>query len=100
MNILENNLEVYDKIVEAIDSSRLRIVSSVNSEMVLLYWNIGRIIKSDVLSGEKAEYGKSIINELSAELTKEYGKGYGQRNLFNMVKFYDTYPDDKIGAVP
>lgn len=96
MNILENNSAVYDKIVEAIDSSRLRIVSSVNSEMVLLYWNIGRIIKSDVLSGEKAEYGKSIINELSAELTKEYGKGYGQRNLFNMVKFYDTFPDDKI----
>ena len=96
MNIFENNSAVYDKIVEAIDSSRLRIVSSVNSEMVLLYWNIGKIIKSDVLSGEKAEYGKSIINELSAELTKEYGKGYGQRNLFNMVKFYDTYPDDKI----
>ncbi len=46
--------------------------------------------------GEKAESGKSIINELSAELTKEYGKGYGQRNLFNMVKFYDTFPDDKI----
>lgn len=96
MNKIENNSAVYDKIVEAIDSSRLRIISSVNSEMVMLYWNIGKIIKTDILSGEKAEYGKSIINELSAELTTEYGKGYGQRNLFNMVKFYDTFPDDKI----
>ena len=58
--------------------------------MVILYWNIGKIIKNKILQSEKAEYGKSIISSLSKELTNEYGKGYSQRNLFNMVKFFET----------
>lgn len=64
--------------------------------MVILYWNIGKIIKNEILQSEKAEYGKSIISSLSKELTNEYGKGYSQRNLFNMVKFFETIYDEQI----
>ena len=64
--------------------------------MVVLYWNIGRIIKTEILQSEKAEYGKSVISDLSKDLAKEYGKGYSQRNLFNMVKFFETFQDEEI----
>lgn len=68
--------------------------AAVNSEMVVLYWNIGKIIKTEILKSEKAEYGKSMISGLSKDLTKEYGKGYSQRNLFDMVKFFETFHDE------
>lgn len=47
--------------------------------MVILYRNIGKIIKTEILQSGKAEYGKSVIRDLSKELTKDYSKGYSQR---------------------
>lgn len=81
----ENIKKLYKEIIKAIDNSKRNVVTAVNSEMVVLYWNIGKIIKTEILKSEKAEYGKSVIRDLSKDLTKEYGKGYSQRNLFNMV---------------
>lgn len=49
-----------------------------------------------LLKDTKAEYGKSIIKELSKDLTKDYGKGYSQANLFNMVRLYDAINDFNI----
>jgi predicted nuclease of restriction endonuclease-like (RecB) superfamily len=92
----ENIKFLYKEIVKAIDNSKRNVVKAVNSEMVVLYWNIGRIIKTEILQSEKAEYGKSVISDLSKDLTKEYGKGYSQRNLFNMVKFFETFQDEQI----
>jgi len=45
---------------------------------------------------EKAEYGKSVISDLSKELTKDYGKGYSQRNLFSMVRFFEVFSNQQI----
>lgn len=50
----------------------------------------------ELLYNYKAEYGKSVISSLSKELTQKYGKGYSQRNLFNMVKFYEVFPKEEI----
>jgi len=99
MSTLINNENIkflYKEIVKAIDNSKRNVVKAVNSEMVVLYWNIGRIIKTEILQNEKAEYGKSVISDLSKDLTNEYGKGYSQRNLFNMVKFFETFQDEQI----
>ena len=45
---------------------------------------------------QKAEYGKSVIKKLSKKLVSEYGRGYGERNIFRMLKFYDYFPDFEI----
>ena len=37
---------------------------------------------------KKSEYGSSVLNRLSADLTLEYGKGFGRSNLFYMRKLY------------
>ena len=66
--------------------------------MTLLYWKIGKDITENVLKNEKAEYGKSIIKELSKRLIINYGKGYSERNLFKMIKFYGCFPDFGIVA--
>jgi len=92
----ENVKLLYKEIVKTIDNSKRNVVAAVNSEMVVLYWNIGKIIKTEILQSEKAEYGKSIISDLSKDLANEYGKGYSQRNLFNMVRFFETFHDEQI----
>lgn len=101
MNKLEstNNIEieeVYNKIVGLIENAKRNVAIKVNSEMTFLYWNIGKDITENVLKNQKAEYGKTVIKELSEKLTKEYGRGYGERNVFRMIKFYDYFTDFEI----
>lgn len=63
----------------------------------MTYWNIGKRIVEQEQAGEgRAEYGKHLISALSDELTKEFGKGFSERNLRNFRKFYTLFPDDKI----
>lgn len=93
----ENNLDKYsnlfERIASIIEQSKQKIALTVNVEMVRCYWEIGKEIVEEEQNGiERAEYGKAIIENLSKNLINSFGKGYSQRNLFNMRKFYLTYP--------
>ena len=85
-----------NEIKELIEQSRHRMASSVNAELTLLYWNIGKRIQEEVLSNSRAEYGKAVIANLSAQLTIEYGKGWSKRQLHNTLRFAEIFPDKKI----
>lgn len=93
-NITVNNL--YDRIVTLIENAKKTVAQTVNNEMTLLYWNIGKDITENVLKNQKAEYGKSVINKLSQKLTFEYGRGYSERNIFRMIKFYEYFNNFEI----
>ncbi len=84
------------QITDIIKNTRNNVEILVNSELVLLYWNVGKVIKTQILEENKPEYGKSVIQNLSRELVSEYGRGYSQRNLFNMVKLYEVFGDESI----
>ena len=72
------NNEIYKKVK---DYSKNR--SDLNT-----YYNVGKLLV-DAQGGEKrAKYGNMLIKEYSLKLTKELGKGYSERNLKNMRKFY------------
>jgi hypothetical protein len=43
-----------------IEQARSRVAQAINSELVLLYWQVGQRINQDVLKGRRAEYGKEI----------------------------------------
>lgn len=88
--------ELYNRIVLMIENAKTNVAVKINSEMTFLYWNIGKDITENVLKNQKAEYGKSVIKELSQKLTMEYGRGYGERNIFRMLKFYDYFPNFEI----
>jgi len=61
--------------------------------MVDAYWQVGREIVEDEQGGRgRADYGKRILEGLSARLTGEFGKGYDPSNLRNMRSFFLTYP--------
>ncbi len=88
--IAVNNL--YSKISELLNSARQTVVRAVNQTMVHTYYEIGRVIVEDNQQGkERAEYGKQVLKELSKRLTIEFGKGFSERNLEQMRRFYLTY---------
>ena len=79
---------LYQKIREILDKARERVYYTANFEMVQAYWNIGREIQEEEQNGEKrAEYGQRLTEEISKRLTKEYGKGFDQSNVWNMRQF-------------
>ncbi len=84
-------------IKKLIRNARYNAVTAVNAEMLKAYYEIGKRIVEDEQKGEtRAEYGKKVLEYLSAELNKEFGRGYGITALKNMRLFYRIYKD-KIG---
>lgn len=81
---------------EMILTTRQTVAQGVNSALVLLYWNIGQRIRTDILNEKRAEYGEKIVHTLSARLTAEFGRGFTRTNLFNMTRFAEEFPDIKI----
>ena len=51
-----------------IESARSRAATAINTEMVMLYWHIGKRIQKDILRMERADYGKQIVQILSGKL--------------------------------
>ena len=95
MNNLVDNLQVdvYASIKMLMENARIDAAKQVNNILVKTYWEIGRIIVEDEQGhSDRAEYGKSLIADLSKKLTKEYGKGFSRSNLQNMRNFYLSYP--------
>ncbi|MBS9780980.1 MAG: DUF1016 family protein [Gammaproteobacteria bacterium] len=88
-----HNNNLINTISQLIEQARNQVKRNVNNTMVQLYWEIGRLIVEDEQQGEqRAEYGKATLKHLSAELTKQFGKGFDVRNLRNMRNFYITFP--------
>ena len=89
---------LYNDIAGLIDGTKEKVYRFVNTELIYLYWNIGRTIKEDIIKKERADYGKKIIDNLSKELTGNYGNGYSRSNLFRMVQFYEAFSTEEIVA--
>ena len=83
---------VFDDIKQLIINSRNKVYSTVNTEMLKLYWNIGKAIMEIQQGDERASYGDAVLDKLSKKLTAEFGKGFSKRNLERMRKFYICFP--------
>ncbi|MBO5303139.1 MAG: DUF1016 family protein [Lachnospiraceae bacterium] len=88
---------VITDIKDIISSGRKFAYNATNKAIVLTYWQIGRrIVEQEQGGKERAEYGKALLEILSDELTREYGKSYSKRNLQYFRKFYLAFPDEQI----
>lgn len=83
----------YNHIKEILESARNQVYSTANSAMVRAYWSIGKSIVEQQGTDDRAEYGKNLISELSAQLTRDFGKGFTPTNLRYMRQFYLTFPN-------
>ncbi|MBU1668186.1 hypothetical protein KKC13_07175 [bacterium] len=96
MKELKTTNHLFKSIKELIEETRAKVAVTVNSSLTLMYWHIGKQIDEEILRSERAEYGKDIIPQLSKQLVTEFGAGYSKRNLANMVKFAQVFPNIEI----
>jgi predicted nuclease of restriction endonuclease-like (RecB) superfamily len=87
---------LFQEIGQLIDAAKHRAAAAINAELTLLYWQVGNCIQTEVLQGQRAEYGKQVILALSQRLTQAYGKGWGERQLRYCILLADVFPDREI----
>lgn len=88
---------IFGDVSRIVDAARRSAARSANSVMTAAYWMIGRRIVEFEQSGEKrAEYGTALIERLSTDLRKRFGRGFGSVNLSQMKKFYLLWSDSRI----
>ena len=86
-------LNVLGDVIELLEAGRRAAARSVNAIMTVSYWKIGwRIVESEQQGDGRAMYGSSIIKRLSTDLRKQVGRGYSERNLEQMRRFYNLWP--------
>ncbi|WP_343606260.1 PDDEXK nuclease domain-containing protein [Fluviicola sp.] len=89
----------FNDIVGLIRQSREKAIRVVNSELIDLYWNIGKYIAGKV---ETAEWGQGIVRELAVHIkqTEPALKGFSHSNLWRMKQFYEMYTNHpKLSAL-
>ena len=78
------------EIKERVHNAQYAALRSVNRELVVLYWDIGRMIVGRQVDGS---WGKAVVERLAADLQVEFPGvgGFSASNLWRMKGFYETY---------
>lgn len=97
MTNLASNLALPSELLEAlrglIQQGRQKALRAVDMVQVQTCWQVGRHIVEFEQGGEsRASYGQRRLPRLAQVLTREFGKGFDDRNLRNMRGFYLTFP--------
>jgi predicted nuclease of restriction endonuclease-like (RecB) superfamily len=85
----------FDEILSIIKTAKERIVKTVNTEIIDLYWHIGKEVSERVNDGG---WGKSVVEELATHISSHFGamRGFSAQNIWRMKQFYETYNDKPI----
>ncbi len=88
---------LFHDVCAIVENARGRVASSVNAEIVLMYWAVGDRINRDVLGGKRAAYGERRVERLSAALCERYAtREFATRKLRRMMQFAQLFPDRSI----
>jgi|GEM_PF-1139709 hypothetical protein len=90
VNIVNSTL--FKEIRSLITAARSAVAGSIDYIQVHTCFEVGRrIVEHEQKGSVRAQYGKQLLADLSANLTTEFGSGFSERNLRNMRKFYLVY---------
>jgi len=98
--MMKPSLQISDNLFQDLRSliieTRRGVAQQVNFALVLLYWQVGKRIRQDILKEKRAEYGEEIVSTLSTQLVSEFGTGFAEKNLRRMVQFAEAFPEEQI----
>jgi predicted nuclease of restriction endonuclease-like (RecB) superfamily len=96
---IETYQSLLDDIKNTIQQTRLRTALAVNAEMILLYWQTGKMIAE---RQQQQGWSAKVIPRLAADLQHEFTslKGFSERNLGYMLRFALEYPETSILQQP
>jgi predicted nuclease of restriction endonuclease-like (RecB) superfamily len=87
--------ELLENLKSRIRTVRVQAALSVNRELVLLYWHIGK----EILQKQEQEgWGTKVIDRLALDFAREFPEmnGFSPRNLKYMRAFAEAWPDEQI----
>ncbi len=91
--------ELLGNISQIVLDARKRVVQTINNELLVTYWMIGKeIVEKEQTNNIDKQTSRQIILQLSKLLTEKLGMGFSRSNLFNMRKFYVEFPS--VQALP
>ena len=88
---------LFERISALIDIAHKRVKTTIDTTMVYTYYGVGQYIVEDEQQGEqRAQYGQTVLKNLSARLTNKYGQGWSVETLKKCRFFYLTYREEMI----
>ena len=84
--------ELIERLKRRIRESQARAARAVNTELVMLYWSIGR----EILDQQQASgWGDDVVGRIAQDLSADTGsaRGFSRRNLFYMRRFATIWPE-------
>ncbi len=88
----QNYTSLITDLASLIEQGRRTAVRYVNTALVATYWLMGRrIVEYEQKGKEKAKYGLALLEKISNDLNKKFGRGFSPDNLEDMRKFYLSY---------
>lgn len=86
-------------LVRLVGEARSVAARSLNAVMTTAYWEIGRhIVDHEQGGARRAGYGEALLERLSTDLTKRFGRGFSTDRLETARLFYLAYPAGPISA--
>src|SRR5262245_41486685 len=80
-------------IAQAHDRAQRQAVQAVNLALTLRNWLVGYyIVEYEQHGSDRARYGERLLDNLTQDLRRRLGRGFGRRNLFMFREFYLRYP--------
>jgi hypothetical protein len=98
MELVKNNSDQnteFVQILRLITDSRSHTFAKANAEMIMLYFNIGKVVCEKVSSGN---WGEKTVQELADYIAMKQPelRGFTRRGLYRMRQFYDTYSNHQF----
>jgi hypothetical protein len=92
---LENTDTDFNQILLLIKEAKNRVYAKANIELVLLYFNVGKVVSEKVNTGN---WGDKTVQELADLIASKQPEltGFNRRGLYRMKQFYETYSDAQI----
>ncbi|HSI74596.1 MAG TPA: DUF1016 N-terminal domain-containing protein [Lunatimonas sp.] len=92
---LENTNADFNQVLLLIKEAINRVYAKANKELVLLYFNVGKVVSEKVNAGK---WGDNTVQELADFIAsaKPELTGFNRRGLYRMKQFYETYSDTQI----
>lgn len=91
-----NHQDLFNELSALIEQSKQKVAVVANSALTLLFWHVGKRINEEILQNERAEYGKRIVETISAPLENKYGRNFNEKNIRRMMRFAQDFSDFNI----
>jgi len=95
-NKLKTESSFFSDVKRIIEQGKANVAVAINAEITLVYWRVGKRIKTEVLQNKRADYGKEVVQELSRGLTAVFGRGWSEKQLRHCLRIAEIFPDDEI----